>query len=76
MCPVKCSQLTRTNKWLSEPRQEWWEAGEWRGGGARRLAGKDPCLKGGSQEELPHVHGQGQWLRVPDCDGTGTAERS
>ena len=36
------------------------------------------CLrpKGGGQEELPHVRGQGQWPRVPDCDGAGTAERS
>ena len=32
--------------------------------------------KGGGQEELPHVRGQGQQLRVPDCDGAGTAERS
>ena len=28
------------------------------------------------REELPHVRGQGQQLRVPDCNGTGTAERS
>ena len=39
-------------------------------------AGRTPCLKGGSQEELPHVRGQGQRPRVPDCNGTGTAERS
>ena len=25
------------------------------------------------REELPHVRGQGQWLRVPGCDGVGTA---
>ena len=31
---------------------------------------------GGSQEELPLVRGQGQGLRVPDCNGTGKAERS
>ena len=37
---------------------------------------EDPCLKGGSQEELPHVRGQGQQPRVPGCDGAGTAERS
>ena len=37
---------------------------------------EDPCLKGGSQEELPHVRGQGQWPRVPGCNGTGMAERS
>ena len=30
---------------------------------------------GGSQEELPHVRGQGQRPRVPDCDGAGTAEK-
>ena len=33
-------------------------------------------MKGGSQEELPHVRGQGQQPRIPDCDGTETAERS
>ena len=38
-------------------------------------AGRTPCPKGGGQEELPHVRGQGQRPRVPDCDGTGTAER-
>ena len=32
-------------------------------------------LKGGGQEELPHIQGQGQQPRVPDCDGSGTAER-
>ena len=31
---------------------------------------------GSSQEELPHVRGQGQWPRVPGCDGPETAERS
>ena len=35
-----------------------------------------PCPKGSSQEELPHVRGQGQRLRVPGCNGTGTAENS
>ena len=39
-------------------------------------AGRTPCPKGGSQEELPHVRGQGQWLRVPSYDSAGTAERS
>ena len=28
------------------------------------------------QEELPHVQGQGQWLRVPGCTGAGMAEGS
>ena len=28
-------------------------------------ARRTPCLKGGGQEELPHVRGQGQWPRVP-----------
>ena len=37
---------------------------------------RTPCLKGGGQEELPHVRGQGQQPRVPDYDGAGTAERS
>ena len=39
-------------------------------------ARRTPCPKGGSQEKLPHVRGQGQWPRVPGCDGAGTAERS
>ena len=39
-------------------------------------ARRTPCLKGGGQEELPHFRGQGQRLRVPDCDGAGTAEKS
>lgn len=39
-------------------------------------AGRTPCPKGGSQEELPHVRGQGQRQRVPDCNSTGTAEKS
>ena len=39
-------------------------------------AGRTPCPKGGGQEELPHVRSQGQRPRVPDCDGTGMAERS
>ena len=42
----------------------------------RAEAGRTPCPKGGGQEELPHVRGQGQWPRVPDCDGAGTTERS
>ena len=29
-----------------------------------------------SQEELPHIRGQGQRPRVPDCDGAGTVKRS
>ena len=40
------------------------------------LALRTPCPKGGSQEELPHVRGQGQQPRVPGCDGTETAKRS
>ena len=39
-------------------------------------AGRTPCLKGGGQEELPQVPGQGQRLRVSGCDSAGTAERS
>ena len=39
-------------------------------------AGRTPCPKGGSQEKLPHVQGQGQRRRVPGCNGTGTAEKS
>ena len=29
-----------------------------------------------SREELPHVRGQGQRLRVPGCNGIGMAEKS
>ena len=39
----------------------------------------DQCIflaRGGGQEELPHVRGQRQPPRVPDCDSAGTAERS
>ena len=39
-------------------------------------AGRAPYPKGGGQEELPHVRGQGQRPRVPDCDSAGTADRS
>ena len=39
-------------------------------------AGRTPCPKGGGQDELPHVRGQGQQLRVPGCYGAGTAEKS
>ena len=37
---------------------------------------EDPMPEGSGQEEVPHVRGQGQQLRIPDCDGAGTAERS
>ena len=39
-------------------------------------ARRTPCPKGGGQEGLPHVQGQRQQPRVPDCGGTGMAERS
>ena len=39
-------------------------------------AERTPLLRGGGQEELPHVQGQGQRLRVPGCDSEGTAERN
>ena len=39
-------------------------------------AGRTLCSKGCSQEELPHVRGQGQQLRVPGCNGAGTAKKS
>ena len=39
-------------------------------------AWRTPCRKGSSQEELPHVGGEGQQPRIPDCDGAGMAERS
>ena len=32
--------------------------------------------KGSGQEELTKVQGQGQWPRVPGCDGAGTAEKN
>ena len=39
-------------------------------------AGRTPCPKGSGQVELPHLRDQGQRPRIPDCHGTGTAERS
>ena len=39
-------------------------------------ARRTPYPKGGGQEELPHVLGQGQQPRVADCDSAGMAERS
>ena len=33
-------------------------------------------VRGGGQEELSHVRGQGWWPRVPGCDSTGAADRS
>ena len=39
-------------------------------------AGRTPCPKGSGQEELPHVQGQGQQPRVPDCDCAGMTEKS
>ena len=36
---------------------------------------EDPMPKDGDQQELPHVRGQGQQLRLPGCDGAGTAKR-
>ena len=38
-------------------------------------AGSTPCPRGGSQEELPHIRGQGQRPRVPGGDDAGMAER-
>ena len=42
----------------------------------RGRSGRTPCRKGGGQEELPHIRGQGQRPRVPGCDSAGTAKRS
>ena len=39
-------------------------------------AGRTPCQWGGSQEELPHVRGQGQQPRMPGWHGAGMNERS
>ena len=33
-------------------------------------------MKGGGQEELPHIRGQGQQPKVPGWEGPGTAKRS
>ena len=41
-----------------------------------KRARRTPCPKGSGQEELPHVQGQGQRPRLPDCDGAETAERN
>ena len=39
-------------------------------------AGRTPGQRGGSQEELPHVRGEGCQPRVTGCNSTGAAERS
>ena len=39
-------------------------------------AGRTPCPRGGGQEELHHVRGQGQRPRVPGCHSAWMAERS
>ena len=39
-------------------------------------ARRTPCPRGGGQEELPHVRGQGQQPRVAGCDEAGMAEWS
>ena len=39
-------------------------------------AERTPCPRGGGQEELPHIRGQGRWPRVPGCNSTRAAERS
>ena len=46
---------------------------EVRGRGRSR---EDAMPKGSGKEELPHILGQGQWPRVPDCNSAGMAERS
>ena len=37
---------------------------------------KDPMPEGRWPRGVPHVQGQGQWLRVLGCDGAGMAEKS
>ena len=37
---------------------------------------EDPMPEGRWPGGVTHVRGQGQWPRVPGCDGAGTAERS
>ena len=37
---------------------------------------KDPMPEGQWPRGVPHVQGQGQWLRVLGCDGAGMAEKS
>ena len=37
---------------------------------------EDPVPEGRRPRGATHVRGQGQWPRVPDCDGAGMAERS
>ena len=44
--------------------------------GSGAEAGRTPCPRGSSQEELPHDRGQGQRPRAPGCDSAGTTERS
>ena len=42
---------------------------------AKAQAAATGALKCGL-EEPPHVRGQGQWPRVSDCEGAGTAKKS
>ena len=63
-----CDRCTKRGKHSRE------ELPHVRGQGQKQ--GRTPCPKGGGQEELPHIRGQGQRLRVPGCNGAGTAEKS
>ena len=74
---VNCNKLLRN---IAQAVATWCAIAPPRGATPRRRSGAEarrtPCPKGGSQEELPHVRGQGQQPRAQDCDGAGTAKRS
>ena len=60
------------------PRPRSWEAAESARLRQRRSSQEElpqPEARGGGQEELPHVRGQGWWPRVPGCDSPGAAKR-
>ena len=71
---VNCNKLLRN---IAQAVATWCAIAPPRGATPRRRSGAEarriPCPKGGGQEELPHVRGQGQQPRVPDCDSAGTA---
>ena len=46
------------------------------GAGTAKRSYPMPRVRGGGQEELPRVPGQGWQPRAPGCDSAGAAERS
>ena len=66
----------RTWRWRLPPVHMAWPRGATARPRSRAEARRTPSPRGSGQEELHHVRGQGQQLRVPSCDSAGTAKRS